>query len=112
MTQHHPANLLFNWFTKNQTKGNKDKCHVLLSTDEMVRVNIVIACINNSTCEKLLGIKIDCKLIFDHHIGNICTKAGAKLNALTRVAQYIKAEKKRLIMSDFFCYNLIIVPLH
>ena len=87
------ANLLFNWFTTNQTKGNKDKCHVLLSTDETVQVNIVIASINNSNCEKLLGIKIDCKLIFDYHIGNICKKASAKLNALTRVAQDIKTEK-------------------
>ena len=44
-------------------------------------------------CEKLLGINIDCKLSFDDHIGNICKKAGAKLNALTRVAQYMNTEK-------------------
>ena len=30
-----------------------------------------IACINNSKCENLLRIKIDCKLNFDDHIGNI-----------------------------------------
>ena len=30
------TNLMFNWFKKNQMKGNEDKCHVLLSTDEMV----------------------------------------------------------------------------
>ena len=50
------ANLLFNWFKSNQMKDNKDKRHVLLSTDEMVQVNIGNACINNSKCEKLLGI--------------------------------------------------------
>ena len=44
-------------------------------------------------CEKLLGINIDCKLSFDDHIGKICKNAGAKLNALTRVAQYINTEK-------------------
>ena len=43
--------------------------------------------------EKLLGIKIDCKLSFDDHIGNICKKTGTKLNAFTRVAQYMNVEK-------------------
>ena len=40
--------------------GNEDKCHLLLSADETVQVNINTARINNSKCEKLLGIKIDC----------------------------------------------------
>ena len=56
-------------------------------------------------------MNIDCKLSFDDHIGNICKKAGAKLNALTRVAQYRNTEKKRLITDAFFRHNLIIVPL-
>ena len=43
--------------------------------------------------ENLFGIKINCKLSFDDHIGNICKKAGAKLNALTRAAQYMITEK-------------------
>ena len=68
------VNLLFNWFKSNQLKGNEDKCHVWLSTDETVQVNIGTANINNGKCEKLLGIKIDCKLSFDDHIGNICKK--------------------------------------
>ena len=34
-------------------KGNEDKCHVLLTTDETVQVNIDTARINNSKCEKL-----------------------------------------------------------
>ena len=38
-------------------------------------------------------------------------KDGAKLIALTRVAQYMNTEKKRLSMNIFFRHNLIIVPL-
>ena len=38
-------------------------------------------------------MNIDCKLSFDYDIGNISKKAGAKLNALTGVAQYINNEK-------------------
>ena len=65
-------------------------------------IPVLPARINNSKCEKLLGIKIDCKLSFDDHIKNMCKKAGAKLNALTRVTQYMNTEKKRLIMMLFF----------
>ena len=73
------ANLLFNWYKSNQIKGNADKCHVLLSTDKTVQVSIGTARINNSKCKKLLGIKIDCKLSSDYHIGNILKKAGTKM---------------------------------
>ena len=95
------ANLLFIWFKSNEIKGNEDKYHVLLSTDETVQVNIGTARINKRKCKKLLSIKIDCKLSFDDHIGNICKKAGAKLNAFTRVA-HMNTEKQCLIMNAFF----------
>ena len=38
-------------------------------------------------------MNIDCKLSFDDHIRNMCKKAVAKLNALTRAAQYMNTEK-------------------
>ena len=53
-----------------------------------MQVDIGTARIHNSNCEKLLGIKIGCKVSFDGHIGNIWKKTGAKLNAFTGVAQY------------------------
>ena len=83
-------------------KGNEDKCPVIISTDETDEVNVGTFHINNSKYEKLLGIKIDCKLKSDDHIENISKKAGAKFNALTRVAQYMNTEEKRLIMNAFF----------
>ena len=83
-------------------KSNEDKCHVLISTNGTVQVNIGTVRINNSKCEKLLGIKIDCKLNYDGHIGIICKKAGAKLNALNNVAQYMNTGKKVLHYECFF----------
>ena len=61
-----------------------------------MQVNIGSARINNSECEKLLGTKIDCKLSFEDHIRNICKKAGAKLNALSTVAQSLNHKINRL----------------
>ena len=47
---------LFKWFSNNQTKANKDKCHLLLSNKERVTIKIGETEIKSSNCEKLLGI--------------------------------------------------------
>ena len=73
---------LFKWFSDNQMKGNTDKCRLLLIKDESSEIHIGDCIIESSTCEKLLGIKIDSKLRFDDHIQNLCEKANRKLRAL------------------------------
>ena len=50
---------LFKWFSNNQMKANKDKCHLLLSNKETVTMKIGETEIKISNCEKLLGIEID-----------------------------------------------------
>ena len=91
-------------------KGNNGSCHVLLSTDDTVQVNIGTARINNSNYTKVLGVKSDCKLSFDDHIENTCKKAGKKLNALTRVAQYMNTENA--FLSSQFNYYPVICMFH
>ena len=73
---------LFKCFSGNQMKGNTDKCHLVLSTDESSEIHIGDSIIKSSTCEKLLGIKTDSKLRFDDHIQDLCNKANRKLRAL------------------------------
>ena len=75
---------LFKRFSDNQMKGNTDKCHLLLSKDESSEIHAGDSIIESSTCEKLLGIKIDSKLCFDDHIQDLCNKANRKLRALAR----------------------------
>ena len=43
----------------------------------------------NSTFEKLLGVHFEDRLTFDYHISEVCKKTSKKINALTRVSQYI-----------------------
>ena len=50
---------------------------VLFSTNENMLVNIGTAQIQNSSSKNLLGVKIDCKLIFKKHIGSISKKSSA-----------------------------------
>ena len=62
------AEKLFQWFSHTQMKENTDKCHLIVSTDEPIEIRVGESLIKNSTCEKLLGVKIDNKLNFDTHV--------------------------------------------
>ena len=52
-----------------------------------------------STFANLSGVKIDFKLNFEDHIGDICKKASARLNALTRVSGCINPDEKKVVMN-------------
>ena len=69
---------LFQWFSHNQMKRNTDKCHLTVSTDEPIVIRVGEYLIKSSTCEKLLGVKIDNKLNFDTHVKGLCKKANNK----------------------------------
>ena len=102
---------LFQWFSHNQMKGNTDKCHLIVSTDQPIEIRVGKSLIKSSTCEELLGIKIDNKLSFDTHVKGLCTKANNKLRALTRATPYMSLEKKKLLMNSFFNARFNYCPL-
>ena len=53
------------------------------SSDTQLTVeNVPVA---SSSCEKLLGIKIDQKLSFEPHVESLCKKTSQKLNAPNRI---------------------------
>ena len=93
---------LFQWFYDNQLKGNTDKCHLIVSSDDPSEIREGELVIKNTTCEKVLGIKIDNKLTFDEHISGLCKKAANKLRALARVTSYMSLPKKELFLNSFF----------
>ena len=74
-------------------KGNARKCHLILSTDRLLR-----SLIKSTNCEKL-GIKIDSKHTFDEHIETVCKTASNKVKTLARVSytlhDYRELKKKR-----------------
>ena len=59
---------LFDWFKNNRLKSNIDKCYVLVSTKNPAGMKIGDSTLDNSECEKLLGVKIDVHLNFNYHI--------------------------------------------
>ena len=86
------SELLFKWFKDNLIKINVDKCHLLVSTNNIVKIKIGNSDITYSKSEKLLGFKFGHTLSFDDHISELCKKNYVKLriiNALSRVASYM-----------------------
>ena len=55
---------LFKWFSDNMMKANKDKCRLIVSSYEHVSMKLEKMEIEDSNCERLLGVKIDSKLNF------------------------------------------------
>ena len=60
-------------------KGNTEKCRLMLSTGGSNQIQIGNLLIENSLCEKLLGVKFDYELTFDQHVKSLCKKANIKL---------------------------------
>ena len=74
-----------NYFFNNQMKANPDKWHFICITNDTVNLIVENQIIDNSACEKLLGVKFDYKLTFNAHIDDIYKKAGLRLNALSKI---------------------------
>ena len=73
----------------NFIKSNPDKCHLLVSSCKKIKMEVGDFDIENSTCEKLLGVHFDNSVTFDYHMSELCKKASKKTNALARVSQYM-----------------------
>ena len=76
-------------------KINPGKCHIPLSSKNVIDVHLEGACTMSSSCEKLIEITIDSDLKFDKHI---CDEVSKKINVLCRVTGYIPLEKRRILM--------------
>ena len=83
-------------------KINADKCHLLVSTNNTVRIKILNFYKTNSKSEKLLGVKFYRKLSFDDHISELCKKTSKNINALSRVALYMNISKRHILVDAFF----------
>ena len=68
------SKIIFKWFNDNLMRINADKCHMLVSTNNTVKIKIGNFDISNSKIEKLLGVKFEHKLSFDDHISELCQK--------------------------------------
>ena len=98
-------------------KPNGDECHLLVTTEKSVGINIGGSNVRNKKEQKLLGTKFDSSLSLKGHITNLCKKASQKLHALARIVNYMDLPKRKVLMkasitSHQFSYCLLIWMLH
>ena len=81
---------LLNWLRNNGQKANPSKFHLLLSSPGKYSAKIGKFSIENTNSQKLLGNKVDNKVIFDEHVSALCKEASKKLHALSRVSRLFR----------------------
>ena len=59
----------------------------------------------------LLGISIDMKLTFDHHVSEICRKAAGQLNALKCLSSYLPFDATKVLVDALILSDLNYCPL-
>ena len=99
-------------------KGDTEKCYLIMSTDQSANFQLDGSLIERIDCEKMLGVKIYCRLNVNEHVKTLCCKANNKLRALATATPYMSVEKKKILLNSFFnaqfnyCHNNIIRNLH
>lgn len=67
--------------------------------------------IKTSNCEKLPGIKTDCKLAFDNHVNNLYKKANNKMRASAKSTPCTHIEKRKFQITPFSTLNIDVAIL-
>ena len=105
------SDILSNWFQDNYLKANPDKYHLILSDTSETQSIVKNVPIPSSCCEKLLGIKVGYKLSFEPRVESLCKKASQKLNALARMAYYLKFKQRKLLLNAFLTGQFSYAPV-
>ena len=87
-----------NWYEDNMLKGNYSKYRTMTMQNKRELTNPTMS-IQGSEIESteklnLLGVTIDSKLNFSHHINNVCKKASQRIGVLMRLKNLIPTEAK------------------
>ena len=91
--------------------SNKTKCMIigtrqkLSSQENELCLTISSNKLQNSTCEKLLGIKVDQQLNWSSQVDVVCSTISSRIYLLSKIKQYLNLELRKLF------YNGYILPL-
>ena len=88
-------------------KVNPDKCQCIVFGKVVNPGTFVINgnLVRPEEKVKLLGVHIDNKLDFDHHVSHICQKTGKQVKVLGRLSRVLNESNKLLLYSSFIsCY--------
>ena len=98
---------IIDWFRDNHMKVNPDKFQCIVFGNVVNPGTFIINgnIVRPEETVKLLGVHIDNKLDFGHHVSHICQKAGKQVKVLSRLSRVLNESNKLLLYSSFIsCY--------
>ena len=110
------ANTTIDWFQLNDMIVNPGKFKAILLQKNRRNISeypIVSTGHEIKTQESvtLLGVTIDYKLSFEEYISNLCQKASAQLNALTRLGAFMSHQTRKIMVQSFILAHFNYCPL-
>ena len=103
------------WFKNNYMLANPHKFQAIFLNHKRkhVQENLNFGDVNITSEEhvKLLGVELDDRLSFDHHISDICRKAATQLNVLRRLSSLLDVPAKLAIFRSFILSNFKLCPV-
>ena len=99
--------IAINWFKDNHVFVNPGKFQAIIfdelkgnGTNQII--NMDQKDIKVVSKVKLLGIEIDDKVSFNHHINNNCESASNQLNVLIRLKHLLGFEERKMLINTFY----------
>lgn len=110
------TNVLMEWFKNNSLGANPSKFQSILLSGKSKNEDVLLIDVDNSVIESaesitVLGIDIDRKLNFNHHISRVCIKASKQLNVLKRLKGSLDECSRMTIYKTFIMSNFNYCPL-
>ena len=94
--------ILFKQFHDNYLKANSGKSHVMLTTDNKLKITVKGSPISNEKIVKLLRVAVGNELSFEPHLNLVCKKVIKKLHALARISKFISKKKNKSCHEDIY----------
>ena len=79
--------------------ANGNKCHFIINKQSCINLKIRNMNIENSNCEKLIGVKVDNKLNFTEHLDGIIKKTSRRVSALSRIFRSMDLTERHVLMN-------------
>ena len=92
-------------------KANSNKCYLIANKQSCTKLKVGNMNVENSTCEKLLGVKADNIFTFNKHLDRMIKKASRKVSVLSRILIFVDLAKRRVLTNSFFTSQFNYYPL-
>ena len=102
------------WYHDNDLEANpvKFQC-TIMDRKGVIDTSIPVQndSIKSSDTIKVLGVGLDSRLSFDHHIKSMCSRASNQINALKRISRFLNVDGRLQIYKAFIRANFSYCPV-